>query len=163
LETLFQDVSERDAAAVAAAEAAATPDSTPHDASMRKRSNVGGLEAKADSDEEDTSSSNGVESLSTESEAESDASDYLHVGVSCSKDFTVQEDRNHEAAHALAQHLRQQPLLPPHPLDPTQPWTDIESGATLPLWHCAFKGCGDVFACEKSLGEAIVWKHIIFS
>jgi len=95
-----------------------------------------------------------VESLSTESEAESDASDYLHVAVSCKKDFTVPQDRAHDAACALAQHLRQRPLLPPHPLDPTQPWTDIESGVALPLWHCAFRGCGDVFKCEKFLGEA---------
>ena len=104
---------------------------------------------EAVNEDEETSSASDVESLSTESEGESDASDYLHVAVSDTKDFTVPEDRAHEAACELARHLRERPLLPPHPLDATQPWTDVASGVALPLWHCAFSRCGETFTDEE--------------
>jgi hypothetical protein len=107
------------------------------------------LMVQAHTEDEETSSASDKESLSTDSEGESDASDYLHVAVSSTKDFTVPEDRAHEAACELARHLRERPLLPPHPLDATQPWTDVDSGVALPLWHCAFSRCGEVFTDEE--------------
>ena len=107
------------------------------------------VQANAEADE--TFSASDVASMSTESEGESDASDYLHVAVSSTKDFTTPEDRALEAARELAHHLRERPLLPPHPLDSTQPWTDVDSGVALPLWHCAFSRCGEVFADEEPL------------
>ena len=120
------------------------------------------LMVQADTEAEETSSASDVESLSTESEGESDASDYLHVEVSDTKDFTVPEDRAHEAACELSRHLRERPLLPPHPLDATQPWTDVSSGVALPLWHCAFSRCGEVFTDEEYLAALDLF-HVIVS
>ena len=50
-------------------------------------------------------------------------------------------------------------MLPPHPRDATQNWTDIDHGIQLPLWHCAFSGCGDVFDDEKTWRYHFVEKH----
>ncbi len=105
------------------------------------------------------SSSKSAESLSTDSDAESDASDYLHVQVSGQKAFTVSENRCLETARALARYLRSQPLLPPHPLDATQPWTDVDSGIELPTWHCAFSGCAEICDSERDLAKHLCLRH----
>ncbi len=41
----------------------------------------------------------------------------------------------------LATCLRERPLLPAHPEDPSRVWAETNSGVCLPLAHCAFKGC----------------------
>ena len=102
-------------------------------AKKRSRSKAGSSDGETAQDS--------VESLSTDSEAESDASDYNHVAVSSTKAFVTAEDRNLELALALSKYLRSDPLLPPHPEDPSQSWTDLDNGIQLPLWHCAFSGC----------------------
>ena len=69
------------------------------------------------------------------------------------------EDRALEAARALAQHLRDRPLLPPHPQEASQSWTEVETGIELPLWHCAFEGCKGCFMTEGALGKHLMMTH----
>ena len=107
----------------------------------------------------DASDQSESESLSSEGDVDSDASDYLHVAVSVSKTFTVPQDRDLECAIALSKRLRDRPLLPPHPLDATQSWSDVDDGIQLPTWHCAFSGCAVTFASEEDLALHLCNQH----
>jgi len=109
----------------------------------------------------DAASSASTESgdLSSEESVVSDASDYLHVAASQDKEFTTPADRNTEYARALSKLLRDRPMLPPHPLDASQSWTDIEGGVELPLWHCAFKGCPMTCNSEAELKRHLFERH----
>ena len=108
---------------------------------------------------DDPSSDEDLDSLSSADDSDSDADDYKHVAVSATKDFTVPGDRALEIMRALAKHLRSRPMLPPDPRDAIQNWTDIDHGIQLPLWHCAFSGCADVFEDEKAWRHHFVQKH----
>jgi hypothetical protein len=93
-------------------------------------------EAEATGDEAESEAMSDVD-------GESDASDVFHIEVEPKKTWTTMEDSRIEAARRLAKQLRQKPLLPAHPDDPSHelPWTDVSSGVKLPAAHCAFKGC----------------------
>ena len=51
------------------------------------------------------------------------------------------EDADRKCIEALAVHLRDFPLLPPSPADPSSDWLDPQSGIAIPSYHCAFRGC----------------------
>ena len=53
----------------------------------------------------------------------------------------TEQDDDLEVIETTAAMLRQRPLLPPHPDDPTQDYTDYTSGIAFPRGHCAFSGC----------------------
>ena len=55
--------------------------------------------------------------------------------------WQTEQDEELECIEAIACHLRSHPLCPPHPEDPWQSWTDVDTGMKLPDMHCAFAGC----------------------
>ena len=57
------------------------------------------------------------------------------------KDFTTVEDRDLDRIDALKEHLRERPLWPADPRDPSGPYRDAQGGMRLPLVHCAFQNC----------------------
>jgi hypothetical protein len=91
-------------------------------------------------DDTSDSQSQGSMSSSDDDDAQSDESDYVHVRARSSETVSL-EDKNLSVARKLAQHLREQPLLPAHPLRPEESFVDVDAGIELPMWHCAFKGC----------------------
>ena len=86
-------------------------------------------------------------SSSDNDDAQSDESDYVHV-CARSSGTVPPVDEDLSVARKLAQHLREQPLLPAHPLRPDESFTEVDSGVELPMWHCAFKGCRHESNCE---------------
>ena len=62
----------------------------------------------------------------------SDESDVFHAAVTSGAPPTF-EDVEQRRALALSERLRDRPLLPPHPQDATQSWTDVRSGVKCPL------------------------------
>ena len=71
----------------------------------------------------------------------SDCSDIFHVQEDPDRDFVTEEDKDLELIDALAEHLRDYPLLPPDAKDKTRSFMDVQSGQRLPTCHCAFKNC----------------------
>lgn len=53
------------------------------------------------------------------------------------------QDAEEEKVLAVAALLRERPLMPSDPRDPTatRSWTAVDSGMRLPLAHCLFRGC----------------------
>ena len=88
-------------------------------------------------------------SMSSGDEADSDASDYIHVQQRAC-DYAPLIDQDLRAARELAKHLRARPLLPGHPLRPEESFMDVDTGVEIPMWHCAFKGCCASFNSEAS-------------
>ena len=86
-------------------------------------------------------------SSSDNDDAQSDESDYVHVCARSSETVPL-VDEDLRVARKLSQHLREQPLLPSHPLQPDESFTEVDSGVELPMWHCAFKGCRHVSNSE---------------
>ena len=104
---------------------------------------------------------NELESLSDDPGDRSDDSDVFHAAVRPDR-FSTREDCEHNIAVRLSKLLRDRPLLPPHPADPTLPWLDVSSGISLPVAHCAFSGCGwtgdhsddiDRHICDEHAGD----------
>ena len=50
-------------------------------------------------------------------------------------------------------------MVPPHPLDATQSFVDVDEGIELPLCHCAFSGCPSVFDTEEKLKRHLLLQH----
>jgi hypothetical protein len=72
----------------------------------------------------------------------SDNSDIFHVETlpeDCKP--STMEDEDLAVAQRLKSHLREQPLLPPDPVDASQSAHDVDSGAKYPDLHCAIRGC----------------------
>ena len=72
---------------------------------------------------------------------QSDDCDLFAAAVDRTKGFTTYEDRALERTDALANLLRDRPLLPVSSADASAPDTDVNSGRKWPLVHCGFKGC----------------------
>ena len=103
-----------------------------------------GLREREESDDEVEPKPAWLDSSDESSEvsvADSVNSDMLHVSLSARKPFTTESDRDMEKIRALARLLRERPLLPPDPEDPTKDSTDINSGIEYLLFHCAFIRC----------------------
>ena len=62
---------------------------------------------------------------------------------------------------ALAQELRDNPLLPTDPQDPDKSFTAIADGVLLPAAHCAFKGCPFVAEDENFLRGHVLREHLL--
>ena len=71
----------------------------------------------------------------------SDDSDLFNTSVDPDKTWTTEQDRDQEQIERIAQLLRKRPLLPPHPDDAREDWTDVDSGVAFPRAHCAFSNC----------------------
>ena len=67
--------------------------------------------------------------------------DALKVVVEPDKHWITYEDMDNQRAQRLALHLRERPLMPPHPDDASKSWGEATSGISLPKYHCAFKNC----------------------
>ena len=67
-----------------------------------------------------------------------------------------------EKIRALARLLRERPLLPPDPEDPTKDFTDIISGIEYPSYHCAFIGYMHIPKTEEDLYRHIHIAHDSF-
>ena len=80
------------------------------------------------------------ESLSGDSEA-SDLSDMFHVQPLAQADmhWTTTEDLELARIDALSEHIRDRPLLPPHPSVEGACFVHVNSGVALPRVHCAFE------------------------
>lgn len=65
------------------------------------------------------------------------------IEVLKSKSWMTDQDAEEEKVLAVAALLRERPLMPSDPRDPTatRSWTAVDSGVRLPLAHCAFRGC----------------------
>ena len=72
------------------------------------------------------------------------------MAVDLAKGFTTYEDRILERFDALAEAIRDRPLLPVNSADSNAADTDVNSGRRWPLVHCSFKGC----SWSKDLGKA---------
>ena len=112
-----------------------------------------------DADEDNAASQPSTPDISSDEENDSDASDYEHVAVKNCKRFITEQDQWEKNALNLAQHLRDRPLLPPHPQDANLSWENVDDGIQLPLWHCAFKGCPEVFESETDLADHLKKLH----
>ena len=95
--------------------------------------------------------------------ADSENSDMFRVSISTRKPFTTESDRDMEKIRALARILRERPLLPPDPEDPTKDFTDITSGIEYPLYHCAFIGCTHIPKTAEGLYRHIHLAHDSFT
>ena len=108
-------------------------------------------------------------SSSDNEDAQSDESDYVHVCARSSETVPL-VDEGLSVARKLSQHLREEPLLPPHPSQPDASFTEVDSGVELPMWHCAFRGCRHVCNSEaddhgmNSLDDALMmlWELQIY-
>ena len=80
------------------------------------------------------------ESIDSMSEA-SDGPDASDVHVHPQKPFTTKEDKDMQRIDEIKALLRERPLWPAHPQDPSQSYVDQHSAVRLPLVHCAFKNC----------------------
>ena len=78
-------------------------------------------QSSSSDDDEDKSST----TSDSGSEADSEKSDMFNVRLSTTKDWTTPLDRYEEKVRALSKHMRRFPLLPPHPEDFTQSYTDV--------------------------------------
>ena len=116
--------------------------------------------SSCDSSDQECSRSKTCDSAeSTESDADSEKSHTFHVRLSTTKAWTTPLDRYEEKVRALARHMRSRPLLPPHPLDATQDWTDVDSGILFPKSHCAFSGCAHLPTTPVGLGKHLAEDH----
>ena len=70
-----------------------------------------------------------------------------------SRPFLTEQDAVEKACRHLSNSMRSRPTMPPEPGDSNSSCMDVESGAHLPLWHCAFKGCAWWGADEKELHQ----------
>ena len=109
-------------------------------------------------------------SSSDNDDAQSDESDYVHVCARSSETVPL-VDEGLSVARKLSQHLREEPLLPPHPFQPDESLTEVDSGVELPMWHCASRGCRHVCNSEaddhgmNSLDDALMmlWELQIYN
>ena len=74
--------------------------------------------------------------------------------------ITTWEDRELAAVEQLAQKLRDHPLRPPDPSDPSKDFQDMDSGIKLPPYHCAFTGCPYVCSTERDLRAHVLATHL---
>ena len=113
--------------------------------------------SKADSSDSQSCSHEGEESISEDENFIS----VTEVCVEKHKYWTTMEDQALAKIDALAQELRDKPLLPPHPQDPNTPWLDATSGIALPICHCAFLGCSWVSPrspCRAASASGSMWQ-----
>lgn len=96
------------------------------------------------------------------SDVDSEKPDMFHVSISTRKPFTTESDRDMENIRALARLIRERPLLPPDPEDPTKDFTDLNTGIEFPLYHCVFIGCAHVPKMGESLYRHIQMAHDSF-
>ena len=75
-----------------------------------------------------------MEKLSDCPSDRSDDSDVFHAAVAANALPTL-EDTERRRAIVLSERLRDRPLLPPHPQDAAQSWTDVQCGLKLPVAH----------------------------
>jgi hypothetical protein len=62
-----------------------------------------------------------------------------------------------DSANALAEHLREQPTLPPEPQDADAPRICVSDGVMWPLVHCAVHGCRCTGLDDDELAQH-VWR-----
>ena len=82
-------------------------------------------------DGNDTSSSDTSSRKSDLSDVMSEVSDLdgdLHIGVESNKSWVTPEDEDIACIDTLSKHMRQRPLLPPHPNDANESWLEADSG-----------------------------------
>jgi len=72
----------------------------------------------------------------------------------------TEQDAVKDACGSLALGLRLRPTLPPKRDDFNTPWEDVFSAVRLPLWHCAFKGCGWWGEGEEQLRQHLGASHV---
>ena len=114
----------------------------------------------SDAESASTISAEACDDMSDLSEA-SDLSDVFHVAVDESKSWTTPEDDDQERARSLAAALRAKPLLPPHPSDPHESWTDVSSGLKFPRIHCAVRGCPWTHDEKQREQEDVLLEHLL--
>ena len=70
-------------------------------------------------------------------------SDIFHVEAlpEGSREWQTEEDADLARVDHIASLLRDHPLLPPAPGNAEQSFTDVQSGVSFPIMHCAFRGC----------------------
>ncbi|CAE8629629.1 unnamed protein product, partial [Polarella glacialis] len=125
-----------------------------------RKGEAAGSKADEGEQEEEEEEADETEELSEEDgDDESDASDIFHVEVLPDKTWETPEDRRLRAVQELAAHLRELPLLPPHPQDPTRAWKDVRSGIKLPAAHCAFRGCGWTGERSDTIPQHLAQSH----
>ena len=66
---------------------------------------------------------------------------FFEVRAKTDQPYLTDEDRMQRACARLARALRSRPTMPADPCDADKSWTDVASGAKLPLYCCAFRGC----------------------
>ena len=64
--------------------------------------------------------------------------DIFHARVDPDKSWTTEEDLELAGIDVIKERLRDRPLVPPRPGDPSADFLEVESGVKLPLLHCAF-------------------------
>ena len=90
-------------------------------------------------DGNDTSSNDTSSRKSDLSDVMSEVSDLdgdLHIGVESNKSWITPEDEDIACIDTLSKHMRQRPLLPPHPTDANESWLEADSGIAFPVCHC---------------------------
>jgi hypothetical protein len=84
----------------------------------------------------------------------------LEFCVEPNKYWTTLEDADIDRIELLACELRDRPLLPPCPEDPSTPWHETISGIAFPTCHCAFLNCdwvSDCMPCAHRSAETSLW------
>ena len=114
-------------------------------------------------DGDNNSSSDTTSRKNDSSDVMSEVSDLdgdLHIGVESNKSWVTPEDEDIACIDTLSKHMRQRPLLPPHPNDANESWLEADSGIAFPVCHCAFKGCAwvsDELPCGNRACEHSLW------
>ena len=119
---------------------------------------------KADNSSEESEHDQEIESLS-DSSADSDASDFLHVSALPpeQRSWCTEQDAELSRVQRLAHLLRPRPRLPLDPSDLSKEFEDLDSGVALPLAHCAFRGCTWMHLEElpEMNGETVSHVHLL--
>ena len=99
---------------------------------------------KAQGGDTESESSDNVTPNDSDEEDMSEAEEDLlqqEFGLETKMTWCTLEDEHINAIEALAEVLRQRPLAPPSPEDPSTHFANCKSGISFPACHCAFKDC----------------------
>jgi len=102
-----------------------------------------------------------VQVVDTESEDEAIDTSFFEVRTlpPAQRPHRTEQDAAQEVCHMVSQALRARPTLPANPVNLNEPWLQVESGCMLPLWHCAFAGCGWHGAGAQELSSHLDISH----
>ena len=90
-------------------------------------------------------------------------SDIFHAEEWAEKSWVTDEDRELERIDHIKHQLRARPLLPPHPNNAHEDFTEVNSGIMLPMAHCAFAGCSwtSEWCTTKVDPDILIQQHVL--